>query len=123
MAHCNQLSNLSPLYAYWEMMSIGERFNELLENWIRRSETLEGAPIPDSLVAGSVNGTFDERKSAIISAVEKTQTFLNSIIKADERKDPWEITRTTEIKHITAKSIHEITNFLEALVDEPGSLV
>jgi hypothetical protein len=65
----------------------------------------------------------DERKSAIISAVEKTQAFLNSIIKADERKDPWEISRTTEIRYITAHSILEITNFLEALVDEPGSLV
>jgi hypothetical protein len=122
MAHCNQLSNLSPLQAYWEMMNVGDNFSDLLESWIRGGETLDSAPTPDSLVAGSTQSTFEERKSAIISAVEKTSEFLNSIVAGDERKDPWEITRSTEIKQLTDKAIAEISTCLTAIVNESGAL-
>ena len=123
MAHCNQVSNLTPLQAYWEMMSIGSSYRELLENRIRGAQTLDGAPVPDSLVAGSEQGTFQDRKSAIISALEKTQAFLNSIIAADQKRNPWEITRTTEIRQLTESAISQISSALLGIVDEPGSLV
>jgi hypothetical protein len=123
MAHCDQVSNLEPLQAYWEMMNIGEGFQDILENWVRRAQSLDSAPTPDSLVAGSTHGTFDERKAAILSALTKTQAFLDSIVKGDERKEPWEVSRTTEIRHLTEISISEISTFLISMVDEAGSLV
>lgn len=123
MAHCDQASNLEPLQPYWEMISLGENFQDILENWVRRAQGLESAPTPDALVAGSAQGTFEERKAAILTALEKTQTFLDSIVKSDERKEPWEISRTTEIRSLTAKAISDIANFLNSMVDEVGSLV
>ena len=123
MAHCDQVSSLEPLQAYWEMMNIGEGFQDILENWVRRGLSLESAPTPDSLVAGDAHGTFEDRKNAILSALNKTQAFLNSIIQADERKNPWEVSRTTEIRHLTEQAITEISTFLSGMVDEVGSLV
>ena len=123
MANCDQVSNLEPLQAYWEMMNIGEGFQDILENWVRRGQSLDSAPTPDALVAGSAQGTFDERKAAILSALTKTQAFLDSIVKGDERKDPWEISRTTEISDLWERSISEVSTFLTSMVDEAGSLV
>jgi hypothetical protein len=123
MANCDQVSNLEPLQAYWEMMNIGEGFQDILENWVRRGQSLDSAPTPDALVAGSAQGTFDERKAAILSALTKTQAFLDSIVKGDERKDPWEISRTTEISDLWEHSISEVSTFLTSMVDEAGSLV
>jgi hypothetical protein len=123
MAHCDQVSNLEPLQAYWEMMNIGEGFQDILENWVRRAQSLDGAPTPDALVAGSAQGTFEERKTAILSALTKTQAFLDSIVKGDERKDPWEVSRTTEINALWERSISEVSTFLTSMVDEAGSLV
>ena len=123
MAHCDQVSNLEPLQAYWEMMNIGEGFQDILENWIRRGQSLDSAPTPDALVAGSAQGTFEERKTAILSALTKTQAFLDSIVKGDERKDPWEVSRTTEISLLWERSITEVSTFLTSMVDEAGSLV
>jgi hypothetical protein len=123
MAHCDQVSNLSPLQAYWEMIKIGESFQDILENWIRRAQIFDQAPLPDSLVAGSSQGTFDERKNAILSALTKTQAFLESMVKGDERKDPWEVSRTTEIRSLWEPAISEISTFVSSMVDEAGSLV
>ena len=123
MANCDQVSNLEPLQAYWEMMNIGEGFQDILENWVRRGQSLDSAPTPDALVAGSAQGTFDERKAAILSALTKTQAFLDSIVKGDERKDPWEVSRTTEISALWQRSISEISTFLTLMVDEAGSLI
>ena len=123
MANCDQVSNLEPLQAYWEMMNIGEGFQDILENWVRRGQSLDSAPTPDALVAGSAQGTFDERKAAILSALTKTQAFLDSIVKGDERKDPWEISRTTENSDLWERSISEVSTFLTSMVDEAGSLV
>ena len=52
-----------------------------------------------------------------------TQAFLDSIVKGDERKDPWEISRTTEISDLWEHSISEVSTFLTSMVDEAGSLV
>ena len=123
LAQCDQLSNLSPLEAYWEMISIGENYQEVLENWVRRAQSPDSAPSPDPMVAGSAQGTFEERKNSILSALEKTQAFLDSIVKADDRKEPWEISRTTEIRSLTSRAISEISTFLNTMVDEVGSLV
>jgi len=83
----------------------------------------ESAPTPDALVAGSAQGTFEERKTAILSALTKTQAFLDSIVKGDERKDPWDVSRTTEIRHLTERAISDISSLLASMVDEAGSLV
>jgi len=122
LAACDQHSNLEPLQPYREMMKIGENFQDILEYWVRRSQSPEGAPTPDTQVAGAVQGTFDDRKNAIVSALTKTQAFLNTIIENDVRKNPWEISRTTEIKSLTERAITEITTFVSSMVDEAGIL-
>jgi hypothetical protein len=123
LAQCDQLSNLTPLEPYWAMMNLGESYQEVLENWIRRGETSPGAPEPVPAIAGSASGTFAERKSAILTTLQKSQEFLAGICIADERKKPWEITRTTEIRPLTDSAFHALINHVEAMIDDAGIVV
>jgi hypothetical protein len=123
MAQCNQLSNLTPLEPYWAMIRLGEGYQEVLENWIRRGETSVGAPEPVSAIAGSASGTFSERKSAILTTLKNSQEFLSSVCIEDERKKPWEISRTSEIRPLTDSALHDLIRYVEAMVDDAGIVV
>jgi hypothetical protein len=123
MAQCDQVSTLAPLEPYWEMMKLGEDFQDVLENWIRRGETSVGAPVPIDAIAGTASGTFDERKNAVLSTLQKSQAFLTKICLADERKDPWEITRTTEIRPLTDLAFTTLINHVDAMVNDAGIVV
>lgn len=123
MAQCDQVSTLAPLEPYWEMMRLGEEFQDVLENWIRRGETSVGAPVPVAAIAGTASGTFDERKNAILTTLQKSQEFLTNICIADERKDPWDITRTTEIRPLTDMAFTTLINHVDAMIDDAGIVV
>jgi hypothetical protein len=123
MAQCEQMSNLTPLEPYWAMLRLGEAYQEVLENWIRRGETSPSAPEPVAAIAGTASGTFDERKSAILTTLQKSQEFLHGIAIADERKQPWEITRTTEIRPLTDAAFHALINHVESMIDDAGIVV
>jgi hypothetical protein len=123
MAQCNQLSNLTPLEPYWAMIRLGEGYQEVLENWIRRGETSVGAPEPVPAIAGSASGTFSERKSAILTTLKNSQEFLSSVCIEDERKKPWEISRTSEIRPLTDSALHDLIRYVEAMVDDAGIVV
>ena len=123
LAQCNQLSNLKPLEPYWAMIRLGEGYQEVLENWIRRGETSVGAPEPVSAIAGSSSGTFSERKSAILTTLKNSQEFLTTVCNEDERKKPWEISRTSEIRRLTDSALHDLIRYVEAMVDDAGIVV
>ena len=123
MAQCEQMSNLTPLEPYWAMLRLGEAYQEVLENWIRRGETSPSAPEPVPAIAGSASGTFDERKSAILTTLQKSQEFLHGIAVADERKQPWEITRTTEIRPLTDAAFHALITHVESMINDAGIVV
>jgi len=123
MAHCDQLSTLAPLEPYWAMIRLGEGYQEILENWIRRGESFIDAPVPVPAIAGTTSGTFDERKSAILTTLQKSQEFLHGIATADERKNPWEITRTTEIRPLTDAAFANLISCVESMIDDAGIVV
>jgi hypothetical protein len=123
MAQCNQLSNLTPLEPYWAMIRLGEGYQGVLENWIRRGETSVGAPVPVAVIAGSASGTFTERKTAILTTLQASQDFLATVCTEDERKKPWDISRTTEIRPLTDTALHELIRYVEAMVDDEGMIV
>jgi hypothetical protein len=123
MAQCEQMSNLTPLEPYWAMLRLGEAYQEVLENWIRRGETSPSAPEPVPAIAGSASGTFDERRSAILTTLQKSQEFLHGIAVADERKQPWEITRTTEIRPLTDAAFHALITHVESMINDAGIVV
>lgn len=123
MAHCDQLSNLTPLAPYWAMIRLGEGYQEILENWIRRGDSFVDAPVPVPAIAGTSSGTFDERKSAILTTLQKSQEFLHGIAAADERKNPWEITRTTEIRPLTDAAFANLISCVESMIDDAGIVV
>jgi hypothetical protein len=123
MAHCDQLSTLTPLEPYWAMIRLGEGYQEILENWIRRGESFVDAPVPVPAIAGTTSGTFDERKSAILTTLQKSQEFLNGIAIADERKNPWEITRTTEIRPLTDAAFSNLISCVESMINDAGIVV
>ena len=123
MAQCDQLSNLTPLEPYWAMIRLGESYQEILENWVRRGESFTDAPAPVPAIAGSSAGSFDERKSAILTTLQKSQEFLHGIAVADERKNPWEITRTTEIRLLTDGAFANLISCVESMIDDAGIVV
>ena len=123
LAQCDQMSTLAPLEPYWAMIKLGEDFQDVLENWIRRGETSVGAPVPVEAIAGSASGTFDERKSAVLTTIQKSQEFLTGICLADERKAPWDITRTTEIRPLTDNAFTTLINHVDAMVNDAGIVV
>ena len=123
LAQCDQVSTLVPLEPYWAMMKLGEDFQDVLENWIRRGETAVGAPIPVEGIAGSASGTFDDRKSAVLTTLKKSEEFLTSICLADERKAPWDITRTTEIRPLTDNAFSTLIHHVESMVNDAGIVV
>jgi hypothetical protein len=123
MAKCNQLNDLTPLEPYWAMIRLGGSYQEVLENWIRRGETSVGAPEPVSAIAGSASGTFSERKSAILTTLQNSQEFLTTESIKDERKRPWDISRTTEIRPLTDSALHDLIRYVEAMVDDAGIVV
>ena len=123
MAHCDQLSTLTPLEPYWAMIRLGEGYQEILENWIRRGESFIDAPVPVPAIAGTTSGTFDERKSAILTTLQKSQEFLHGIAIADERKNPWEITRTTEIRPLTDAAFANLISCVDSMINDAGIVV
>ena len=123
LAHCDQLSNLTPLEPYWAMIRLGENYQEILENWIRRGESFVDAPVPALAIAGASTGTFDERKLAILTTLQKSQEFLHGIAVADERKNPWEITRTTEIRPLTDAAFANLISCVESMINDAGIVV
>ena len=123
MAHCDQLSNLTPLEPYWAMIRLGENYQEILENWIRRGESFVDAPVPALAIAGASTGTFDERKLAMLTTLQKSQEFLHGIAVADERKNPWEITRTTEIRPLTDAAFANLISCVESMINDAGIVV
>ena len=123
LAQCDQYSTLAPLEPYWEMIRLGEGFQEILENWIRRGETSPSSPTPVAEIAGSASGTFDDRKNAILTTLKKSQEFLSGICAADERKQPWEITRTTEIRPLTDHAFSVLISHVESMVSDSGIVV
>lgn len=123
LAQCDQVSTMVPLHPYWAMMKLGEDFQDVLENWIRRGETAIGAPAPAEAIAGSASGSFDDRKSAVITTLRKSQDFLAKICLEDERKSPWDITRTTEIRPLTDNAFTTLINHVDAMVNDAGIVV
>ena len=123
MANCDQVSNLTPLEPYWAMIRLGEAYQEVLENWIRRGESFANAPVPAPRTAGTPSGSFDERKSAILTSLQKSQEFLTGIANTDERKEPWEITRTTQIRSLTDAAFASLISCVESMMDDAGIVV
>ena len=74
-------------------------------------------------IAGSSAGSFDERKSAILTTLQKLQEFLHEITIADERKNPWEISRTTEIRPLTDGAFANLISCVESMIDDAGIVV
>ena len=91
--------------------------------WNRIEDINTGLSSSGINIYGTASGTFDERKSAILTTLQKSQEFLHGIAIADERKQPWEITRTTEIRPLTDAAFHALINHVESLIDDAGIVV
>jgi hypothetical protein len=79
--------------------------------------------VPVPAIAGTSSGTFDERKSAILTTLQKSQEFLHGIAIADERKNPWEITRTTEIRPLTDAAFANLISCVDSMINDAGIVV
>lgn len=91
LVEVNTAGNLDPLRAYHRLMDLGSEhgMHSHLASWIRSGSQVDpGAPMPDPNVAGSVEGTMDERWAATVSTLTKTRDAYEGLFaEVDERGD------------------------------------
>ena len=61
--------------------------------------------------------------SIILTTLKKSEEFLAGICLADERKAPWDITRTTEIRPLTDDAFSTLINHVDAMINDAGIVV
>ncbi len=119
---CHTQSNLEPLRPYWRLMEIGDNAKELIENWTRNGKLEVDAPLPSPTFAGSADGTFEERRTAILSTLEKTSTALEGIFTAEEKaRDIYKVAKVWEIRSYIRIALSELTEFTTHLTTTEGA--
>ena len=103
-------------------MDLGNNAQEIIENWTRNGILEADAPIPSAAFAGSPDGTFEERRAAILSTLEKTSTALEGIFTAEEKsRDIFKVARIWELREYVRTSLNELTEFTTHLTTTQGA--
>lgn len=122
LAACHTQSNLEPLRPYWRLIEMGNNAQEIIENWTRNGSLEGDAPIPSAAFAGTPGGTFEERRAAILSTLEKTATALEGIFTAEEKaRDIFKVARIWEIRGYVRSALNELTEFTMHLTTTEGA--
>ena len=122
LAACHTQSNLEPLRPYWRLMDMGNNAQEIIENWTRNGAMHGDAPIPSAAFAGAPGGTFEERRSAVLSTLEKTSIALEGIFTAEEKaRDIFKVARIWELREYVRTALNELTEFTMHLTTTEGA--
>ena len=122
MAACHTQSNLEPLRPYLRLMEIGENAKDIIENWTRNGKVDADAPIPSLPFAGSSEGTFEDRRSAILATLEKTTLALEGIFTAEEKsRDIFKTAKVWELRSYIRLALSELTEFTMHLTTTDGA--
>lgn len=122
LANCHTVSNLEPLRPYWRLIDLGNSAQELIESWTRSGSLEAGAPTPSAVFAGTPEGTFEERRLAILSTLEKTSTALESLFTNEERaREIFKVARIWELRDYVRTALNELTEFTMHLTTTDGA--
>ena len=78
--------------------------------------------MPSAAFAGTSTGTFEERRAAILSTLEKTTTALEGIFTAEEKsRDIFKTARIWELREYVRTSLSELTEFTMHLTTTEGA--
>ena len=122
MVACHTQSNLEPLRPYWRLLDMGENSREIIDNWTRNGTVGVDAPVPSAAFAGTPNGTFEERRNAILATLEKTSTTLDSIFASEEKsRDIFRVSRIWELREYVRVALSELTEFTMHLTTTEGA--
>ncbi len=101
---------------------MGNNAQEIIENWTRNGRLEGDAPVPSAAFAGTPGGTFEERRAAILSTLEKTSTALEGIFTAEEKsRDIFKVARIWEIREYVRTSLNELIEFTMHLTTTEGA--
>jgi hypothetical protein len=122
MAACHTQSNLEPLRPYMRLMEIGENAKDIIENWTRNGKLESGAPTPTATFAGTSESTFQERRAAILTTLEKTSTALEAIFVAEEKsRDVFKVAKVWELRYYIRIALSDLTEFTMHLTTNEGA--
>ena len=122
MATCHTQSNLEPLRPYWRLMDMGNNSREIIENWTRNGSVGADAPVPSPAFAGTVTGSFEERRDAILATLEKTTAALDAIFTSEEKsRDIFKVSRIWELREYVRIALSELTEFTMHLTTTEGA--
>jgi hypothetical protein len=103
-------------------MEIGENAKDIIENWTRNGKVDADAPIPSLPFAGSSEGTFEDRRSAILATLEKTTLALEGIFTAEEKsRDIFKTAKVWELRSYIRLALSELTEFTMHLTTTDGA--
>ena len=122
LAACHTQSNLDPLRPYWRLLDMGNNSQEIIENWTRNGKLEGDAPQPAANFAGTAQSTFEERRDAILSTLEKTSAALEGIFQSEEKaRDIFKVARIWELREYVRTALNELTEFTMHLTSTDGA--
>jgi hypothetical protein len=116
---CNAQGGLDPLLPYQRLSELGHEKEMLapeLTDWIHYGNLQQGAPTPRAERAGSANGTFEERRDAVINYLNQQEAeFREDVISQNPQAELRSYGLSWELRSEILTAIHDLKNAVTGL--------
>ena len=122
----NEAGNISPLRSYQRLMELGadSRYPTILSDWIKLGVVAgNGAPTPDSKIAGSTSTTLDERRDAVVNVLEKTLAkYTQEFAEIEDKPNPYTAPPIWELRDFILPALGALIVAAQSVRDDEGTL-
>lgn len=123
MVDVHTKGNLSPLVPYHRLIELGENYDTNLGDWIQDGTLPPGAPTPDPKVAGGVDGSAEDRREAIRTALLTSRAEYEELFSQTKRdNDPFAVPLSWELRDQILAALDGLTAATNAITGKTSSL-
>jgi hypothetical protein len=123
MVDVHTKGNLSPLVPYHRLIELGENYDTNLGDWIQDGTLPRGAPTPDPKVAGGVDGSAEDRREAIRTALLTSRAEYEELFAQTKRdNDPFAVPLSWELRDQILAALDGLTAATNATTGKTSSL-
>jgi len=116
---CNAESSLAPLDCYGRLSDLGhekEMLSPELTAWIQMGTLREGAPSPKAERAGTAQGTFEERREAVLTYLgNQEKEFREDVLSTSPSADVRTYGLSWELRQEILLALHDLRNSVTAI--------
>ena len=116
---CNAEGGLDPLKPYQRLSQLGHEKEMLapeLTNWIHHGSLESGAPLPRLERAGSADGTFEERRDAVVRYLDQQEAeFREDVLAPNPLSELRSYGLSWELRSEILTAIHDLKNAVTGL--------